>query len=81
MNTPTPQLPTKACTMLVPIFAPKGVFFNEKREFAKSRKGVIFQAWVREIMKKGKILYAYRTCLFPKLELFMHKCIWTLTIH
>ena len=40
-------------------FRAKCVFsFNGRHEFAKSRKGIIFRAWVRDILKNGWYLHA-----------------------
>ena len=36
-----------------PFSRKRGYFFNGRCEFAKARKRVILQAWVREILKKG----------------------------
>ena len=47
----------------------------------KLEKGVILQAWVREILKKGRIWHVFITiCLFRMFEIVMHKCIWALII-
>ena len=36
----------------------------------REKKGVILQAWVREILKKGKVLHVFITiCLFHMFEL------------
>ena len=64
-----PSVPTliKAHTMLVPIFAKKGHFFNGRREFGKR---VIFQARVREISAKGTMVYVIISiCFFRMFEL------------
>ena len=74
--TPTPsQSVYHACTQ----FRKKGVFFNGRREFMKSRKkGIIFQAWVRETCK---ILHVFISISLFRVWIVKHKCISALTMH
>ena len=61
-------------TTLVPIFAKRGVFFQwEVRIREIKKKWVILQAWVREILKRGKIWHVFIViCLF---RMFDQLCI------
>ena len=54
--------PGQTYTTLVSIFAKKGVFFSIGGANSRNQeKGIILEAWVRVILKKGKILHVFIT--------------------
>ena len=57
---PARPLSTKTYNTLVPILTKKGVFFFRwEARIREIKKTVTFRAWVRQILKMGKIVHVF----------------------